>query len=678
MRLPVPISIGFAALLLIAANYTGGFGGWSMFAAWASVLGMAASLGPAAWTAWRSPSNVIGVNSGGGISTALAIAVGLYAVALFVASALSTAPGVSSEVLFAMGLLPASYCLTRVADNAGCDWKSIWGLCRCFIAVLALLALFERLITGGRAYTLLADPNLLAGVFNAALLTTFATLAASYKSDEPRSLLRNIGLLLLFASAVGSTGSLSGFLCLCVALPTLCVFAARRQLRPAALQLVGLVFATLAITVLCSRGMAETPVEKLGGIAQHSSFTVRVEMAKASLAIYRDHAWHGTGLGTYKLFYPSYRGPLDTSTSGDLAHNDYVQFLQEGGPLLLGALLLLTAITLQATLSLVMKHWHEGLAKAQLNRLGAGAAVMALMLQAGMNFVFYSSFTSLLIGVLLAGITHKRKKREPLRSSPLLFFVSVFALSMGLVATSGARALFLSLIQNTCKLHVCNVLRSDPQFMKTLTTYLTATQPSWPAATEYVLNNHLQAEATTTDPQKKKEWRLRALKDLLELTALFPKQSGAFVTLVDLLKRDPTLMVELPTGFPSDQVTLLEIALANAPQSLPLRLRLTQALVDLSRLQDAYAVLFIDGMKHWNMYSWGDAGRMRLLTTAIPMAALLHRCDEAREMAAGLKVFINISKEAETKNTPLPPSLGVPTTSADEANKALHAAEQCG
>ncbi|WP_312283614.1 O-antigen ligase family protein, partial [Candidatus Igneacidithiobacillus taiwanensis] len=59
----------------------------------------------------------------------------------------------------------------------------------------------------------------------------------------------------------------------------------------------------------------------------------------ATWHIFLSHPYLGTGLGSYFLFYPAYRLPGELASAGTYAHNDYIEFLAEGGLINLGFLL---------------------------------------------------------------------------------------------------------------------------------------------------------------------------------------------------------------------------------------------------------------------------------------------------------------------------------------------------
>ena len=57
---------------------------------------------------------------------------------------------------------------------------------------------------------------------------------------------------------------------------------------------------------------------------------VRMDAARASVAMVQDRPWMGSGLGTWARMYPRYAG-LDTGLVVNQAHNDWAQWAAEGG-----------------------------------------------------------------------------------------------------------------------------------------------------------------------------------------------------------------------------------------------------------------------------------------------------------------------------------------------------------
>jgi O-antigen ligase len=129
-----------------------------------------------------------------------------------------------------------------------------------------------------------------------------------------------VGSAIACASRAGSALVLSE--CLAVALALLASRAApRRAVALWALQLA--LFAALAIGIAGWQGLRDR-------ILNSSGEALRIDAARASLAMVKDRPWAGSGLGTWPEMYPRYAS-LDTGVVVNQAHNDWLQWAAEGG-----------------------------------------------------------------------------------------------------------------------------------------------------------------------------------------------------------------------------------------------------------------------------------------------------------------------------------------------------------
>lgn len=67
---------------------------------------------------------------------------------------------------------------------------------------------------------------------------------------------------------------------------------------------------------------------------------VRQELVKSTLAMNRDEPWSGYGLGTWPAVYPKY-ATFDIGRLANAAHNDWLEWWTEGGPVFAGSFALL-------------------------------------------------------------------------------------------------------------------------------------------------------------------------------------------------------------------------------------------------------------------------------------------------------------------------------------------------
>ena len=95
-------------------------------------------------------------------------------------------------------------------------------------------------------------------------------------------------------------------------------------------------FAALAIGVVGWQGLRDR-------MANSSGEALRIDAARASLAMVKDRPWTGSGLGTWPEMYPRYAS-LDTGVVVNQAHNDWAQWAAEGGLPFLGLMAIFAAL----------------------------------------------------------------------------------------------------------------------------------------------------------------------------------------------------------------------------------------------------------------------------------------------------------------------------------------------
>jgi hypothetical protein len=128
----------------------------------------------------------------------------------------------------------------------------------------------------------------------------------------------------------------------------------------------------------------------------------RLAQWQAGIEQYQDYPL-GSGLGTFKVLYPQYRTLGDAYTAGNYVHNDYIQLLAEGGPVLVGFVLLLLSFLLWQLFQALRR-----LIKSQRSKdfeiILLITALGSLFVHATMNFTFYILANQLLMGCVLARV----------------------------------------------------------------------------------------------------------------------------------------------------------------------------------------------------------------------------------------------------------------------------------
>ncbi|WP_066015316.1 O-antigen ligase family protein [Endozoicomonas atrinae] len=127
--------------------------------------------------------------------------------------------------------------------------------------------------------------------------------------------------------------------------------------------------------------------------------------------------WFGYGLGTFINLYSGLR--YEYSTLGVFVHNDYLQFLLEGGPLFLALLLVYLAFYVWLGFKILFEK-KERIAASKNNYkelLACIAIAVSLSAHAIMNYVFYVLSIQILVGLVLARTVYLSKELGYLRAS---------------------------------------------------------------------------------------------------------------------------------------------------------------------------------------------------------------------------------------------------------------------
>lgn len=215
-------------------------------------------------------------------------------------------------------------------------------------------------------------------------------------------------VLAVYLLALSTTLSRGAYLAMAMAVLLIAVTAPRQ--RGTLLRLGLLLMMTLASSQFTAQGLGIQRTHDLGALVANPQATLsedsvstrsRLLIWESSLQAWREEgALTGTGLNTYGLVYPRYRHLDEISSSGQTVHNDYVQGLLEGGPLLLLSLLIL------GPLAALWMAWRAArLPAAREDRselLGMAAATLAVAAHAVVNFVYREPTINLLVGLYLA------------------------------------------------------------------------------------------------------------------------------------------------------------------------------------------------------------------------------------------------------------------------------------
>jgi O-antigen ligase len=138
---------------------------------------------------------------------------------------------------------------------------------------------------------------------------------------------------------------------------------------------------------------------EFSGDSMDSELNARFALIGSAVAMLDSNLFTGIGIFVFPLLYRTYRTPDDLGTAGLFVHNDYLQFLVEGGLPLFGlaALFLIVVVKRCITCFFVDKVGSPGF-----SRFGLHLAICAAAFHALANFVYYTPVLGFVIGLMVA------------------------------------------------------------------------------------------------------------------------------------------------------------------------------------------------------------------------------------------------------------------------------------
>jgi O-antigen ligase len=312
----------------------------------------------------------------------------------------SLAPGLAIPQIAVLICLPLGWLIARNARHqASLNWLLESGL-PISLAVLVFWGLWQ----GPDTFTFkpqgpFNDPNTYAAVLDLLALP----ILARYLSADLGQLTawRRTGLLALLAGTalvfflVASRGAT---LALLLVAPVLFWMARCKPDFKRKLALLAVVAAITYVTALVTIGSDSSVALRLVNTVEGGD-PLRLMLMRSAWHMIEQHPLLGTGFGSFRLLYPRYREHAEDRTAGGWVHNDYLQFWQEAGLPMLLLLLGLAAWVLWRA----WRTTREGDPDA-LPRMGYLAGIVAILLHALVNFLFFYTLVSLLLGLYLARV----------------------------------------------------------------------------------------------------------------------------------------------------------------------------------------------------------------------------------------------------------------------------------
>lgn len=336
----------------------------------------------------------------------VAIAYGTW---LFLNPTISSYAYASSIAAMQLALLPLCLLgwLILSSEDKARTWRFTWRLLLLCAVALAVWGIVDLLVFKQRAHGPLIDANAYAALINLFLLpAAFAYLTAPMSArgiDRSNVLLAIVALLAIGQCSAQSRGAQLAFL----AMAPLLLWFSRKHVAFRArfpwlfIVLVGAYLLVDLVQVMPKRGIEPLLVALGHQIDMDPAIQMRFLMWETTLKIIADaNLITGTGLGTYKSYYATYRNPQEIETSGNLAHNDYLQALQEGGLIQLGFFLSLLMFT--PAWLLYKSRSREADLRSSEPAPGLLLGVLCISLHAVVNFVHFVAPIAILTGLYLA------------------------------------------------------------------------------------------------------------------------------------------------------------------------------------------------------------------------------------------------------------------------------------
>jgi len=321
-----------------------------------------------------------------------------YLAWLFVVALSSAIPNASMVTLAILAGLPVMYLFASNLSSYDEIWKTLRIVFFVLGVVLAVWAVWQVVNNIGYGYATgpLLDRNAFAALMNLLWFPAAFLLISSIKnSKRVLATFFAIGLFII-SLALFATTSRGGIGTWLLLLPAL--LWATYKFTNSKLLILIIPMIALAAYFSSSLLLHSSVADRTFQLAQDASTNARLQMWQSTIQMALDHPVTGSGWGTFGYIYPAYRMQIENISSGFFAHNDYLQFASEGGfPALLLLLSILIALLFQLKRSLSHASNQSGIESAALT-LG----VLAIFIQAGVNFIFYFAFISIIAGLYLA------------------------------------------------------------------------------------------------------------------------------------------------------------------------------------------------------------------------------------------------------------------------------------
>jgi len=439
----------------------------------------------------------------------------IYFLWLFVVGLFSAVPETALLTLAMLAGLPVMYLFATNTSAFAETWRYLLALLFLLGAVLALWAIWQVVHHVGYGYAQgpFQDRNVFAALMN---LLWFPAAFVLLTVENSRYHLKRLAIsaaLFIISTALFATTSRGGIAAWLLLLPIFLWAAYRNPVSRKRMVILVLltVAAYLCSTVLLNASIADRTFQ----LDHDPSAAARLLLWQSGIKMLLAHPVIGSGWGTFANYYPAYRVPLENSTAGFFAHNDYLQLAIEGGiPALLLQIGILYGVCIELKRSL-----RQAADLAAFESAALLSGVLALFVHAFVNFIFYLAFMNILAGLYLARAAQLTDKARVLHGlnankiNPFLRYLSVGFIVLLILLPYGAHMLGRSI--NKQRNVAIENLVSDQFNAYKLAEIITLIQPQERIAQETILQT---AELALADAAFTRTMGTGSYHSLLEQT----------------------------------------------------------------------------------------------------------------------------------------------------------------
>lgn len=528
----------------------------------------------------------------------------VYVVYMGMAIFWSTLPENSFFTFWVLGALPLTFVVSSQFDDE--RWRMLLRLLLVSGVVSALWGIAAFLLSGHRASGPLIDPNAWAAMLNLlffGVLTHYLTIDGTSRGHLRACEILLFLLVTAFFSAYSRAATVV-FLVIFTAFAAWVGVTSREMLRR---------FTTGALIALVSFSLvhgyaSQTEASHAEGYTlnvEDKAWSQRFAEWEGAWQVYLEHPLTGTGLGTFKVQYPRHRTEGDLWSLGNYVHNDYIQLLQEGGPLQLLFVVSLIAL-LVAILGRQWWSWRQG--EEEASRLEVVGLILAMGTAFGhslLTFTLYQMPVSMLVGAYLGRVVRLvggrtalvRRVKSPLPGAVLTLLLVV---PWSLLAMD---CLSYALVYGQRWIPFAAAIARDPLLFHDTLHDLVSLRPGTSVNHLALATIYRKLMEQQSDPESEEALGVAVATEYRRSLDDNPFQYMVYVYYADLLAEHPKLaeageVHDTPTG-------LLETAIAMAPVYLEPYTALAQRYQAEGDTHRAYLLLkeralpWID-LEHWN------------------------------------------------------------------------------